>query len=426
MADPTTTPRSRDRSRPHDIVLWGATGFTGQLVAEYLTRHHLGDAHDPPLRLALAGRNRKKLERVRADLARIRPEAAELPLLVGDSFDAASLDAIAEQASVVCTTVGPYAKYGAELVAACVRHGTDYCDLTGETQFIRRMIDAHQDEAVRTGARIVHCCGFDSIPSDLGTLMLQEEAKERYGAPLREVKFFAGESKGGFSGGTVASMLNLLEEAERDPHVRKVMGHPYALNPDGERRGPDGSDQKGVRYDDDLGMWTAPFIMAAINTRVVRRSNALMGYAYGKDFRYSEVMSTGKGPAGLARAAAVTAGMGGFVAGVAIKPIRKILEDRVLPAPGEGPDAEAREEGFFVVRLLGEMADGRKVRGRVEGDHDPGYGETALMLGESAVCLALEGAELDAPGGIRTPASTMGATLIQRLRRAGMVFRIEG
>ncbi len=410
-----TLPRPHDRSRRYDIVLFGATGFTGRLVAEYLAEHY----GRTDVRVALAGRSLAKLEDVRSGL----PTAArDWPLLVADSHDRASLDAIAENTSVVCTTVGPYAKYGAELVAACVAHGTDYCDLTGETQFIRRMIDRHHEEAKQTGARIVHCCGFDSIPSDLGTLMMQEASKERFGAPLQKLTYFAGETKGGFSGGTVASMLNLFEEIARDKSVLKILGNPYALNPEGERKGPDGSDQKGVRFDRDLGQWTAPFVMAAVNTRVVRRSNAILGYPWGEGFRYAEVMSTGKGPRGLARATAITSFLGGFMGAAAIDPIRKLLAARVLPKPGEGPSKEDRDKGFFVTRFVGKTADGRALHGRVEGKSDPGYGETAKMLAESALCLALGG---PSEGGVRTPASTMGMLLVERLREAGMTFEVH-
>ncbi len=410
-----TLPRPHDRSRRYDIVLFGATGFTGRLVAEYLAEHY----GRTDVRVALAGRSLAKLEDVRSGL----PTAArDWPLLVADSHDRASLDAIAENTSVVCTTVGPYAKHGAELVAACVAHGTDYCDLTGETQFIRRMIDRHHEEAKQTGARIVHCCGFDSIPSDLGTLMMQEASKERFGAPLQKLTYFAGETKGGFSGGTVASMLNLFEEIARDKSVLKILGNPYALNPEGERKGPDGSDQKGVRFDRDLGQWTAPFVMAAVNTRVVRRSNAILGYPWGEGFRYAEVMSTGKGPRGLARATAITSFLGGFMGAAAIDPIRKLLAARVLPKPGEGPSKEDRDKGFFVTRFVGKTADGRALHGRVEGKSDPGYGETAKMLAESALCLALGG---PSEGGVRTPASTMGMLLVERLREAGMTFEVH-
>jgi len=411
-------------TRTHDLVLYGATGFTGQLVAEYLLKTY----GDTDLRLALAGRNESKLERVRRELTAAHPRAADLPLLVADSRDRVALDAIAKETKALCTTVGPYAKYGAEVVAACVEAGTDYSDLTGETQFIRRMIDAHHERAIETGARIVHCCGFDSIPSDLGTMLVQQTALERHGAPAREVKLAAGESSGAASGGTLASMFNLMEEVSRDRSVLKVLGHPYGLNPEGERSGlPDGGDQKGMRYDEDLGMWTAPFVMAAINTRVVRRSHALQGFPWGRDFRYSEVMSTGEGAGGVLRAAGITAGVGAFVGLAAVKPTRRLLQ-RYLPQPGEGPSEEARERGFFVVRLvgLGEDADGQPftVRVKVRGDKDPGYGGTAIMLGESAMTLATD--DLDGPGGVLTPSTAMGDRLLERLRDASMTFEVEG
>ena len=409
---------SGERStRAHDIVVWGATGFTGRLVAEYLT-----GARTPTTRIALAGRRREELEAVRRELAAIDADAAGFPILIGDSFDRASLDAITRDAHVVVSTVGPFAKYGEALVASCAAHGTDYCDITGETHFIRAMIDQHHEQARSTGARIVHCCGFDSIPSDLGTLMLQQAAREKWGKPLQRVRFFAGESSGSVSGGTVASMLSLLDEAKGNKKVRRILGDPYALNPEGERDGPDGSDPMGVHYESDLKMWVGPFMMAAINTRIVRRSNALLGYPYGRRFRYSEQMSFGKGPTGALRASGFAAGMAAFVAGAAIGPVRALLEKTVLPSPGEGPDREKRERGFFVVRLIGDGPEDRQLTARVEGHSDPGYGETAKMLGESALCLAHDALEVE--GGVRTPASTMGMSLVERLRAAGMVFRV--
>jgi len=418
--------RLRDRSRRYDLVLWGATGFTGALVAEYLARW--AKAHgEVGLRWALAGRNRAKLEAVRAELAGIDPATGELPLITGDSHDRPSLDALAGEASVVCTTVGPYAQHGADLVAACVAQGTDYCDLTGENHFIRRMIDAHQQEAERSGARIVHCCGFDSIPSDLGTLMLQEAARERHGRPCDRVTLYVDRMKGGFSGGTIASMKNLMEEAERDPEVRRIYGHPYALNPAGERQGPDGSDARGVGRTPD-GRWTAPFVMAAINTRIVRRSNALLDYRYGEDFRYAELTRFPATAKGLAMATGFTVGLGAFAGAMAFGPTRDLLGKHVLPDPGEGPSRQEREAGYFRIELQGEGMgqDGRDVEvvAKVEGQQDPGYGETAKMLSESALCLALQGADLDCGGGILTPASSMGLTLVERLREAGMRFDV--
>jgi short subunit dehydrogenase-like uncharacterized protein len=411
----TNLPRARDRSREFDIVLWGATGFTGRLVAEYLVRNYLGS--DIGLRLALAGRNKEKLEAVASEVG-----APELPILVGDSFDADSLNAIAARTEVLITTVGPYAKYGAEIVAACVRNGTDYCDLTGEPHFVRAMIDAHHEDAKRTGARIVHCCGYDSIPSDLGTLMVQEAFKQRHGKYAAEVKMAAGEMSNTLSGGTFASILNIVDELKKNPGLRKVLGNPYALNPKGIR-GPDKRDQTGVRFDKDFSMWTGPFLMAAVNTRIVRRSHALMGLPWGEAFRYSEVMSTGKGAKGLSRAVALGGGIVAFMGGLAIPFTRSLLEKR-LPSPGEGPSKEAREKGFFKVRLVA-LDDGQAVRGLVADQRDPGYGSTAVMISESALCLAFDGASLQSEGGILTPATAMGMRLVERLRAAGMTFEIR-
>ena len=407
-------PRTRDRSREFDIVLWGATSSTGRLVAEYLVRNYVGG--ESGLRLALAGRNKEKLEGIANEVG-----APQLPILLGDSFDADSLNAIAAKAEVLITTVGPYAKYGAEVVAACVRNGTDYCDLTGETQFVRAMIDAHQDEAISTGARIVPCCGFDSIPSDLGALMVQEAFKERHGRYATEVKMAAGRMRGAFGGGTIASMLNILDELKANPSLRKILGNPYALNPKGIR-GQDRGDQTGVRYDQHLG-WTSPFIMAAINTRIVRRSHALMGLPWGEDFRYSEVMSTGKGPRGFTRALAFAGGIAAFMGSVAF-PITRPWVVKRLPQPGQGPSEHARAKGYFETRHVA-IGDGQTVRGLVGDRRDPGHGSTAVMLSEAAVCLALEGAQLSSEGGILTPATAMGMRLIERLRAAGMTFEVQ-
>ena len=411
-----TLPRTRDRSREFDIVLWGATGFTGRLVADYLVRKYLGG--ESGLRLALAGRNREKLEGIANELG-----APQLPILVGDSFDAESLNAIASKAEVLITTVGPYAKYGAEVVAACVRNGTDYCDLTGETHFIRAMIDAHEEEAKTTGARIVHCCGYDSIPSDLGTLMVQEAFKERHGRYASEVKMAAVQMRGAPSGGTIASMLNMVDEMKENPGLRKILGNPYALNPKGVR-GPDKRDQTGARFDRDLDMWTGTFVMAAINTRIVRRSHALMGLPWGEGFRYSEVMGTGKGAKGWSRAASLTVGVIALMGSLALPLTRPFVEKR-LPSPGEGPDQEAREKGSFKTLFVA-LGDGGVERAIVADRRDPGYGSTAVMLSEAAICLALEGAQLECGGGILTPATAMGMRLVERLRAAGMTFEVQG
>lgn len=404
-------------TREFEIVLWGATGFTGKLVAEYLLRRHGAGGE---LRWALGGRNAAKLEAVRRELG----ADESLPIVVGDGADEAFLDSLVRRTQVVCTTVGPYAKYGSPLVAACARAGTHYCDLTGETQWIRRMIDAHQKEAEGSGARIVHTCGFDSIPSDLGVFFVQSEITRRDGAPARHVRYRVADFSGAASGGTIHSMLNLMEEAGADPAVRRVLVDPYSLNPEGERHGPDGRDAMGPAWDDAFEQWTAPFVMAAINTRVVRRSNALLGWAWGRDFRYDEATLMGAGPVAMLKAAGFSAGLTAVMAGGAIGPIRRALTGR-LPAPGEGPSAEQRERGFFDIRLHAEPSKegAAPLRARVYGDRDPGYGSTAKMLGESALCLARDG--LTVGGGFWTPASAMGEPLLERLNtHAGVSFTL--
>ncbi len=407
------------KDRELDVVVWGATGFTGKLVAEHLLERHGAEGG---LRWAIGGRNQAKLESVRKELGE---GAAALPLIVGDSDDDAFVAELAERTAVVCTTVGPYAQYGSKLVAACAAKGTDYCDLTGEAQWIRRMIDAHEKEAAATGARIVHTCGFDSIPSDLGVHFLQREMRARHGVVAPRVSFRVAGFSGAASGGTIASMMNLMEEASRDPKVRRILANPYGLNPEGERHGPDGRDRTGPSFDEDFGQWIGPFVMAAINERVVRRSNALLGFPYGREFRYDEATLLGTGPVSAVKAAGLSAGVVGTMAAAAIGPLRGVL-GRFLPAPGEGPNQKQREEGYFDVRLFGEHPSdaGKSLFARVTGDRDPGYGATSRMLGEAAVCLAED--ELTSPGGIHTPTSAMAEPLLVRLEaHAGMAFTIE-
>jgi short subunit dehydrogenase-like uncharacterized protein len=408
-----------DPEREFDVILWGATGFTGRLVAEYLLQRH---GADDDLRWALGGRNPEKLESIRTGLG---TSAASLPIILGDGDDEASLSSLARRARVVCTSVGPYAIYGSKLVAACAAHGTDYCDLTGEVHWMRRMIDAHQKEAEATGARIVHTCGFDSIPSDLGVHFVQSQMRERHGVSSPHVKGRAAEFSGGFSGGTVASMLNMLEEAGRDPAVRRVMSDPYGLNPEGERAGADEADRITPTWDDDFDQWTGPFVMAAINTRVVRRSQALLGHPHGREFRYDETLLTGPPPAGFLKAGAVTAGMAA-VAGMGSIPALRRMLGRFLPEPGEGPSQEQREKGFWDMRFHAAHPDdpAKNVRARLTGDRDPGYGSTAKMLGEAAVCLAKD--NLREGGGFSTPAASMGDALVTRLRdHAGVSFSVD-
>lgn len=406
-------------AREFELVLFGATGFTGALVAEALARRKGKD-----LRWALAGRNQEKLASVRREVAKIEPALAELPLLVADAADDAALRAVAARTEVVITTVGPYAKFGLPLAKACAEEGTDYCDLTGEVPFVRDVIDTSHETAKRTGARIVPCCGFDSIPSDLGVFLLHEHFAAS-GRRLSRAKMVVGRTKGGFSGGTAASMLNLMELGGKDPKVRRLMGDPYALIPDRDRdRGPDRGDPMGVAFDRDAKTWTGPFVMAAVNTRVVRRTNALLDHPYGKDFRYAEVMGLGEGPAGFARSAGLTAGLGAFVAIAAAGSLGRDVLSKVLPKPGEGPSREQRETGYFRLRIFG-WAGGERPAAvcHVWGTNDPGYGETAKMLSEAGLLLA---ETRDASkGGVLTPASALGSELAARLRAQGMRWDVE-
>jgi len=403
-------------SRQYDVILWGASGFTGKLVVEYFLQRTGND-----IVWAVAGRSRQKLEQVLSELS-AGDKAPDI--LIADSHDAESMAVLTQATKVVLTTVGPYALYGDMLVDACAEHGTHYCDLAGEVQWMRRVIDRNQSAAEQSGAKIVHSCGFDSIPSDLGVQFLQEQSMERYGDPCKRVELIVRAMRGGGSGGTIASGMNSLREAQKDREVAKILAQPYCLNPDGERDGPDNWDQRSSRWNDLGEVWTAPFIMGSINMRNVRRSNALLNYPWGKDFRYNESVSTGCGISGWLKAKSMTAGLGAFILAGSFDLSRKLIIESFLPAPGEGPGKEERESGYFKMLLIGELADGSTLQATVTGDRDPGYGSTSKMLSESAVCLAKN--DLETGGGCWTPASAMGTVLRERLiTNAGLTFAIE-
>jgi short subunit dehydrogenase-like uncharacterized protein len=409
--------------REFDIVLWGASGFTGRLVAEYLVRK--GSTRS--LQIALGGRSRARLEAVRDALARIDPKALGLALVVGDGLDRQFVSALAARTRVVCTTVGPYDLYGRLLVAACASAGTHYCDLTGEVPFIRDMIDAHHQSAVASGAMIVHSCGFDSVPSDLGVMMLQDEMRRRAGRFCQEIILCLESVKGGVSGGTVSSMLNFVESAIRDPDIKKLAQDPYALNPSGLRHGPEAQDPLGVRFNSLANCWTAPFLMGRINTRVVRRTNALLDDVWGREFLYSEFVCYGSGWTGMMMAWGASAFFAVLQVAVGLKLARSLLRKTILPKPGEGPSATRRAAGYFEMQLTGrtedESGEGLVISSRIRGDTDPGYSETAKMLAESALCLAQD--DLSCAGGVLTPAAAMGPSLLARLQDAGLQFEIR-
>ena len=393
----------------HDLVVFGATSFVGQILCRYLARTF---GVDGPLKWAVAGRSRAKLEGVRNGLG---PEAKDLPLIVADAADEAALAAMCRDTRAVVSTVGPYALYGEPLVKVCAEGGTDYCDLTGEVPWIARMIERYENAAKASGARIVHCCGFDSLPSDLGVYFMQNEARRRFGAPLTRIKTRVRAMRGGASGGTIASMMNIAKEMAADPGLRRRMANPYSLVPKADAPSARQPSLSTIAYDPDFHRWQAPFVMAAINTRVVHRSNALSGFAYGRDFLYDEAMLTGEGVRGRLRAYGLAGGLSAFVGGTAFSPTRRLLQ-RFVPAPGEGPTPEQQEKGFFDFRFVGRTADGRTLRGKVAGQGDPGYGSTSKMLGQAAACLVLDIGKQDKPGGFWTPATIFGDRLIDRLR----------
>ncbi|WP_332750511.1 saccharopine dehydrogenase family protein [Hydrogenophaga sp.] len=399
-----------------DIIVFGATGFTGRLVAEYL---HNTCGVGRGVAWAMAGRSQARLTQVR-DALGISPA---LPVLVADATDVKALAQLVAQARVVITTVGPYQKHGQMLVDACAQAGTDYVDLCGEPGWMAQMIPRLQGPAAASGARIVFSCGFDSIPFDLGVVYLQHEAMQRLGAPLVRVHGRVKVMKGGFSGGTAASLLATLETAGRDPTLARTLADPFALTPG--FRGPTQPDDRTAAWDELAQSWTGPFVMAPINTKNVHRTHALRGHPWGTDFVYSERMLTGGGEGGEKRARTLARNTRVQNALLAFGPTRALIRRFVLPKPGQGPTKEQREKGRYEVLFIGQTADGRTLCASVKGDRDPGYGSTCKLISETALCLAREIDPNMTPGGVWTPGAAMGLTLVRRLQeRAGLSFQI--
>ena len=393
----------------YDIIIWGASGFTGRLAVEYIYRNQ----NNSNLTWAVAGRNESKIKEIL--------DGKNVPILIADSHDKESLVDLVKKTKVILTTVGPYARYGSELVEACAENGTHYCDLTGEVHWMRHMITKYQNTAKESGAKIVHTCGFDSIPSDIGVYFLQKNMRELYGVNAKQIKYRTRGFSGGASGGTVDSLMSMMEQAKKDSSILKIIANPYALND--KEKGLDGPDKMSPYFDKDFDAWVGPFIMAGINTRVVRRTNELLNNIYGDNFEYNEGSITGKGPKGLI--GATTSGMvtGGMAGMAAFSPTRSILKS-FLPKPGEGPSEETMENGFFEIELLGIHPTDRDkdMMVWIHGDKDPGYKSTAKMISESAMALAQD--DLSVGGGFCTPASAMGDTLINRLPNAGVTFKV--
>ncbi|MDM4766254.1 saccharopine dehydrogenase NADP-binding domain-containing protein [Pelomonas sp. SE-A7] len=404
------------RERPYDLILFGATGFTGRLVAEYLLKRYGADGE---LRWALAGRNPARLAEVRAGLG--APES--LPLLQADAADAAALARLAAQTRAVITTVGPYQLHGEPLVRACAEAGTDYLDLCGEPLWMARMIPLLQPLAERSGARILFSCGFDSIPFEMGVVWLQAQAQQQLGHALGEVRAQVRVIKGTASGGTLASGMETYKAIARDRSLAGQMSNPFALTPG--FRGPRQPEGSSAAFDDWEQGWTGPFVMAAINTKNVHRCNALRGHPWGQDFVYSERQWTGAGSAGEKRARRLARQTRLQNLLLALGPTRELLRRFVLAKPGEGPTAEQRERGRYEILFSGRDRAGKQLRAWVKGDRDPGYGSTSKMIAEAALCLLEEVGREQAPGGVWTPGAAMGLALSRRLQeRAGLTFEL--
>ena len=395
--------------RDFDLIIWGATGFTGNLVCDYINKNY----NERELRWAIAGRNKKKILKLQQKL-----KIDDSRTIIADSSDKDSLVKMVKKSKVVCTTVGPYAKYGTNLVEACIEGETNYCDITGETQWIRRIIDRFHTKAKEKNIKIINSCGFDSIPSDMGVFYSQKIMLEKTGKYASTINMRVAGAKGGISGGTYNSLSNVLEEALIDKEVRKTLTNPYGLNPIDKQFGPDKSDLRKVIFDTVSKSWIAPFVMAGINTKIVRRSHALMDFMYGKNFAYDEATLTGKGIAGQIRGYMSLIPI--FLATRKKGSIIKKIVDFILPKSGEGPSEKTRINGYYNLRFY-LTADKMTYVSKVLGDMDPGYGSTSKMLAESAICLALD--EIPDTYGILTPSVALGDSLLKRLEEnAGLTF----
>ena len=394
------------------IVLWGATSFVGKIIAEYLLKRHGVDGN---CRWALAARNRGKLEALKAELG---PEASDIPILVGDATDVEFLNTMVGQADVVLTTVGPYLAYGEALVEACVKAGTDYCDLTGEIIFVRSMMDKYQSRAEQSGAKILNCCGFDSVPSDAGVHYLNRFVEAEYGEPLSTVEMQVVKAKGGVSGGTIASAIETLKFLQKEPAWAKVVNNPYSICPEGHRKGIKQPSLHGPKRSRFTERWLNHFVMAPVNSRVVHATNALTEFRYSEEFQYTEWQVAPSYLKAAATEAALRVGMLLLYFPIS----RRLLQRFVLPKPGEGPSKEQQRTGFFHLEFYGQTQNGKQVMARVTGDADPGYGSTAKQIAEVATCLSkLSGQKK--PGGFYTPLAALGDDLIVHLTEfAGLTF----
>tara|TARA_B100001179_G_scaffold55458_1_gene37921 strand:+ start:699 stop:1985 length:1287 start_codon:yes stop_codon:yes gene_type:complete len=416
-----TAQQDTSDNRPYAVILYGATSFVGQITAHYLT-NFLSNAKKKDgsnVTWAIAGRDEEKLNELQSKLE------SKVDIIIANSKDSASLDEMTKQTKVIISTVGPYLKYGEPLIKSCAENGTDYVDLTGEAIFIKDMMDKYQDTAKQSGARIVNSCGFDSIPSDLGVYFTQTKAEEKFGEACNVIHMRVKAAKGGISGGTIASMATIFEEVGEDKSRRKQVANPYLLNDDTDVPNVRQDNVSKPEYDSAHKRWLAPFVMASINTRIVHRSNQLLGYEYGRDFKYDEAMWMKDGVKGKLSSYAMSAGLLGFATAMMIKPSRELLSKHVLPKAGTGPSKDEQENGYFDIRHFGQTAKNDTITVKVTGDKDPGYGSTSRMLAQAALCLAQDISKEDVGGGFWTPASAMGDKLIARLEEhSGLSFEV--
>lgn len=428
--DENNLDKSNGQPRPYAVILYGATSFVGQITARYLAEFlSNGDAKDDSaahskVAWAIAGRDKEKLEKLQAELNNAQADG-KIDIIIANSEDEDSLNAMSEQTRVIISTVGPYLKYGEPLIKSCVNKGTDYVDLTGEAIFIKDMLDKYQDAAKESGARIVNSCGFDSIPSDLGVYFTQKTAEEKFDKVCNVINMRVKAAKGGLSGGTIASMATIFAEVAQDKERRRQLANPYLLNDD--NNGPDTRQDNIAKpeYDIEHGRWLAPFVMAVINTRIVHRSNLLLDYNYGRDFKYDEAMWMQDGVKGQLMSYGLSIGLLGFATAMSFKPSRDFLSKHILPKSGDGPSKSEQDNGYFDIRFFGETASNESISTKVTGDRDPGYGSTSRMLAQSALCLAQDISKEDVKGGFWTPASAMGDKLLARLKaHAGISFEI--
>ena len=404
----------------YQLVVMGATGFTGRLVVEYIIKNY-GIKNDK-FTWAIAGRNKKKLEDLRLSYKDLHPDYNQIHIFVVDSTDSLSLDAMTSISGLILSTVGPYIKYGIPLVESCVKNSTHYCDLTGETPFIRESIDLFDQKAKENNCRIIHSCGFDSIPSDIGVLLLQMHSVERFKSPCDEITLYVKSMRGGFSGGTVDSMINISRYMNQDSKYKSILKSPFALNPKEYLKNDTYQPNlKSVKWSDNIQRWICPFIMAEINTKIVRRSNAIMNNKYGYDFRYSEVYTHKK----VSNALIMYIGLIIIQLFIKFRPLLWILRKLGLPKPGEGPSKKQREDGFFQLNLFGSIKKTKKISLNIIGDSDPGYSATAKMITEAALSILLDEEKIPKAYGVLTPAAGIGCNIVNRLEDKGICFNLD-